>query len=105
MAFRFIVPPLGVQRAITREKRRFEGEVKRRVDLPPSHRRWDEGYKPPTPDEIREAFEPFTGSEIARMLGNEDARAVRRWTAGERSISYASWRLFLIMTGRVKASD
>lgn len=61
----------------------------------------DERFDLPSPEEIRETFKPFTGSQVARMLGIQDARTIRKWIGGESKIPYAAWRLWLIKTGRV----
>jgi hypothetical protein len=68
---------------------------------PASWNEFDKGYESPEADEIRETFKPYTGSQIANMLGLSDSRSVRRWIGGDVQIPYAAWRLFLILTGRV----
>ena len=68
---------------------------------PASWNEFNKGYEPPEADEIRETFKPYTGSQIADMLGLSDSRSVRRWIGGDVQIPYAAWRLFLILTGRV----
>lgn len=107
--FKFKIPPIHVQEAIVREKHRLEdikkGKVNDNKDIPASYRRYDEGWQKPSPEEITETFAPFTQDEIIKMLGFEETRSVRRWKSGEKDISYAAWRLFLILTGRVKVSD
>ncbi len=76
--------------------------------LKASHKPFGAGFEPPSLEEIREAFNPYTGAEVGEMLG-VDARAVRRWlqdpdtTKGSREIPYAAWRLFLIITGKIPA--
>ena len=74
-----------------------KGEKKR----PASWNEFDRGYQAPEPDELRETFKPYTGSQVAQMLGLSDSRSVRRWIGGDVQIPYAAWRLFLILTGRV----
>jgi hypothetical protein len=97
------VPPLRVQNAIVALKKRLEfpepGDTAR-----PSHALFHEGYEPPSPDEIRQTLAPFTGSEVAKLVGVAEARQVRRWIGGEVTIPYSTWRLFLVLTERVRAS-
>lgn len=75
--------------------------------LRPCFKPFGAGFEQPTPEQVREAFEGYTGAEIAEMLG-VDPRSVRRWlqeedASGARAIPYAAWRLFLILTAAVPA--
>ena len=58
------------------------------------------GYKPPSQQEINEAFAGYSRAQIAQLLG-VNRRTVGKWVTGESEIHYAPWRLFLIMTGKV----
>lgn len=103
------VPSISMQTRFVMQKRaldRIHAIVKtlETVDakpIPPSWNEFDKGYEPPSPDEIRETFKPYTRSQIAKMLGISDSRSVRRWVGGDIQIPYAAWRLFLVLTGRV----
>ena len=99
----FVVPKLDVQKKMMEEKKRLENSIDY-IDkaLEPSLRRYAEGYKPPTGEEIRTAFTPFKAREIANLLGVTDARTIRRWISGESTIPYSAWRLYLILTNRVQ---
>lgn len=70
----------------------------------PSWSDFTEGYEAPSPEEICEAFSPFTAQDLADILGVVNIRTIRKWRSGESTIPYSSWRLFLILTGRVKAT-
>ncbi len=70
-------------------------------DIPKSWRRYEDNWEAPSGQEIREIFHPYSGSQVAKMLGISDARTVRKWIGEESKIPYSTWRLFLIMTGRV----
>ena len=63
----------------------------------------DENYESPTGDEVRAVltYAGLTGAEAGLMVGVSD-RAIRRWTGGDRVISYAAWRLLLIYSGLVE---
>ncbi len=76
-------------------------KMKSGKDIPKSWLLYDKGWEAPNGEEIRETFRPYTGSQVAKMLGITNARTVRKWIGEEPKIPYASWRLFLILTGRV----
>ncbi len=103
------VPPIAMQKEFVMQKRALERiqaivNTLMLADTKPSPLSWiefDNGYEPPTPEEIRETFKPYTGSEVANMLGISDSRSIRRWIGGDVQIPYAAWRLFLVLTGRV----
>lgn len=77
---------------------------------------YDDGYQTPTPEEVRAMIvycgqvvgkDKLTGSEVAAIVGVEDHRSVRRWTApieekGHRDILYAPWRLLCQFAGLVE---
>jgi hypothetical protein len=77
---------------------RVEGrtEVRRETLLP----FYDERYRPPTPEEIREVLRllAWTGSFAGSQLG-VTGRTVRKWTGGEAPMPYSAWRLMLIYAG------
>lgn len=54
----------------------------------------------PDPFEIRAllTFAGFTGSQVGSLVG-VDSRTVRRWTGGERKISYAVWAILVSAAG------
>ena len=83
---------------ITKALETLENDKKTR---PASWNEFDKGFVQPEADEIRDTFKPYTGSQVAQMLGLSDSRSVRRWIGGDVQIPYAAWRLFLILTGRV----
>lgn len=60
----------------------------------------NQGYRPPTPEEIRQEFKGFPGARLANML-DVSPRTVRKWIGGESKITYSAWRLFLIKRGKV----
>lgn len=75
------------------------------TELPASYRKFNDGYMPPSPEEIKKAFEGYSDSEISEMLGI-DTRNMRRWQNDvdketNRGIPYSAWRLFLILTSKV----
>ena len=64
----------------------------------------EEIYEPPTGDEVRAVltYAGLTGAEAGLVVGASD-RAIRRWTGGDRVISYSAWRLLLVYAGLVEA--
>lgn len=98
-------PTMQQQRDFVEKMQKLE-HLKRTLDSTvehenPSWKQFGPGYHPPTPDEIKATFRPFTASQVASMLGVTTPRTIRRWIGGEVAIPYSSWRLFLIKTGRV----
>lgn len=68
--------------------------------------RFDSGcYVPPSALEIRRllAVHHLSGACVAEILGVSDSRTVRRWTSGESTISYSTWRLLLWELGLIEA--
>lgn len=67
----------------------------------------DPAYRPPTPEEIRDALrhgEYWTGAVAAVHLG-VSGRTIRKWTGGEQEMPYAAWRLLLILKRIVGVFD
>lgn len=54
----------------------------------------------PEPLEIRAllSLAGFTGSQVGSLVG-VDSRTVRRWTGGDRQISYAVWAILVSAAG------
>ena len=103
-----VIPPLNEQKEFVQKMRALEAmqAIAKLADtdpetIPPCFRRYDEGYKPPTPDELAQAFDGYSANRVAAVIGRIDGRTVRKWKSGEREIGYHSWRLFLIRTGKV----
>lgn len=75
------------------------------VDLPESTlKTYSEGFKPPSANKLKEllAATELSISQTARLLGVID-RTVKKWRAGDKGISYSSWRLLLVECGAVSA--
>ena len=58
-------------------------------------------HKAPTGDEFRALTQrlELSGSQVAGLVGETDARTVRKWIGGEREIPYSVWRLLQIEAG------
>ena len=103
------LPSIGMQKQFVAQKRALERiqvivstlAAADEKPTPPSWNEFDKGYEAPAPEEIRDTFKPYTGSQVANMLGISDSRSIRRWIGGDAQIPYAAWRLFLVLTGRV----
>ncbi len=95
---RIKIPEVSIQKRIVSIKKRLD--YPEDVQVPPTLRLYHEGWEPPTGEEIREAFFPFTGGQVAKLLGVE-ARQVRRWIGEDATIPYSAWRLWLIILEKV----
>ncbi len=60
---------------------------------------FNKGWQPPTTDEIRTVLKyiDMSGGEAASRVG-VNSRTVRKWTAGETTIPFAVWAIFVEMT-------
>lgn len=101
-----ILPPMDVQKQIASfvDGINYIEKACRIVKHAPQddiYKRFEEGYRTPTPEELRDHFEGRPQREIAKIIGAKDSRTIRKWIAGDRQIPYSSWRLFLIATGIV----
>lgn len=72
----------------------------------------DPGYEPPTHEDLRtlKTLSGKTGGELAALVGLQDARTFRKWTAppdaNQRAqIPYAAWRLMLIELGMLTNAE
>jgi hypothetical protein len=72
----------------------------------------DPAYEAPTHEDLRALKEISgkTGGELAALVGLQDARTFRKWTAPPEAnqraqIPYAAWRLMLIELGMVTNAE
>lgn len=73
------------------------------IDLPESSfNQYNDGFKPPSSDQLKELLSSaeLSISQTANLLGVID-RTVKKWRAGDKAISYSSWRLLLIECGLI----
>jgi hypothetical protein len=63
----------------------------------------DDGWEPPTADEVRAIISAtgLSGSGVARFLGisSKGSRVIRRWAGGEDQIPYSAWALLCDRAG------
>jgi len=65
---------------------------------------FDEGWEQPTGDEVRQLIKrlDMPGSQVAKFVGSNSGRNVRKWQSGEVNIQYSAWRLLAERYARVR---
>lgn len=64
-------------------------------------------WQQPTPEEVRALIQilGLSNAQVARFVGVQDGKQVRRWKSGEAKIPFAIWGVLMAATGRTGCID